>query len=66
MKSKPTYEELKNRVSELKSEAASWRFAEESLKKGNEVVNSILSAKCIATNVRQTHDCSRNLNARII
>ena len=33
MKSKPTYEELKNRVSELESEAASWRFAEESLKK---------------------------------
>jgi PAS domain S-box-containing protein len=44
MKSKPTYEELKNRVSELESEAANWRFAEESLKKSNEVVNSILSA----------------------
>lgn len=44
MKPKPTYEELVKRVLDLENEAANCRFAEESLKKSNEVVNSILSA----------------------
>jgi PAS domain S-box-containing protein len=47
MKSRPTYEELRKRVLELESEAANWRSAEESLKKSNEVVSSILSASPI-------------------
>ena len=44
MKSEPTYDELKKRVIELEIEAANCRFAEDSLKKSNEMVNSILSA----------------------
>jgi PAS domain S-box-containing protein len=44
MESKPTYDELKKRVLELEIEAANCRFAEESLKKSNEIVTSILSA----------------------
>ncbi len=44
MKPKPTYEELKKRVTKLEAEAANCRVAEESLKKSNEIVNSILSA----------------------
>ena len=44
MESKPTYDELQKRVLELKIEAANCRFAEESLQKSNEIVNSILSA----------------------
>ena len=44
MEPKPTYDELSKRVSELEIEAAKCRFAEESLKKSNEIVNSILSA----------------------
>jgi PAS domain S-box-containing protein len=47
MKPNPTYEELRNRVSELEREAANRRSAEESLKKSNEVVSSILSASPI-------------------
>ena len=47
MKPNPTYEELRNRVSELESEAADCRSAEESLKKSNEIVTSILSASPI-------------------
>ncbi len=48
MKSKPTYEELQNRVFELEREAENLRSAEESLKKSNEVVTSILAASPIA------------------
>ena len=44
MESTPTYDELRKRVSELEMEAANCKFAEESLKKSNEIVNSILSA----------------------
>jgi PAS domain S-box-containing protein len=44
MESKPTYDELRKKVLELETEAANCRFAEESLQKSNETVNSILSA----------------------
>ena len=44
MEPKPTYDELRKRVLELEVESANCRFAEESLKKSNEIVNSILSA----------------------
>ncbi len=44
MKLKPTYDELRKRVLDLEVEAANCRLAEESLKKSNEIVNSILSA----------------------
>ena len=44
MESKPTYDELRKKVLELEIEAANCRFAEESLQKSNETVNSILSA----------------------
>jgi len=44
MEPKPTYDELQKRVLELEIEAANCKFAEESLKKSNETVNSILSA----------------------
>jgi PAS domain S-box-containing protein len=44
---KPTYEDLKNRVSELEIEAENCRIAEESLRRSNEIVNSILSASPI-------------------
>jgi len=47
MTPKPTYEELRNRVSELEIETARLRSAEKSLKKSNEVVSSILSASPI-------------------
>ncbi|UCD77376.1 MAG: PAS domain S-box protein [Desulfobacterales bacterium] len=47
MKRNPTYEELINRVAELESEAANSRSAEDSLKKSNEIVSSILSASPI-------------------
>jgi PAS domain S-box-containing protein len=47
MESKPTYDELRKRVQQLETEAANCRFAEESLKKSNEIVNSILSASPI-------------------
>jgi PAS domain S-box-containing protein len=40
---KPTYEELQNRVSELEIEAENCRIAEESLRRSNDIVNSILS-----------------------
>jgi PAS domain S-box-containing protein len=48
MKSKPTYLELQNRVLLLEKEAENLRSAEESLKKSNEVVSSILAASPIA------------------
>jgi PAS domain S-box-containing protein len=48
MKTKPTYEELQNRIIELERETENLRSAEESLKKSNEVVNSILAASPIA------------------
>jgi hypothetical protein len=41
---KPTYEELINRVSELEIEAENCRIAEKSLRRSNDIVNSILSA----------------------
>jgi len=44
MEPKPSYNELRKRILELEVEAANCRFAEESLKKSNEIVNSILSA----------------------
>ncbi|CAB1080056.1 hypothetical protein JY97_08145 [Alkalispirochaeta odontotermitis] len=44
MEPKPTYDELKKRVLELEIEAANCKFAEKSLKKSNETVNSILTA----------------------
>jgi PAS domain S-box-containing protein len=44
---KPTYEELQNRVSELEIEAENCRIAEESLRRSNDIVNSILSASPI-------------------
>ena len=44
---KPTYEELKKRISELEIEAENCRSAEESLRRSNEIVNSILSASPI-------------------
>jgi len=44
MKSNPTYDELRKKVLELEIEAANCRVAEESLKKSNEIVTSILSA----------------------
>lgn len=44
MESKPSYDELRQRVKELEIEAANCKFAEESLKKSNENVNSILAA----------------------
>jgi len=44
---KPTYEELKNRVLELEAEAQNCRVAEESLRRSNDIVNSILSASPI-------------------
>ena len=44
---KPTYEELKNRVLELEIEAENCRIAEESLRRSNDIVNSILSASPI-------------------
>jgi len=44
MESKPTYDELQKRVLELEIEAANCKFAEASLKKSNETVNSILGA----------------------
>jgi PAS domain S-box-containing protein len=48
MKPKPTYEELQNRILALEKEAENLRSAEESLKKSNEVVSSILAASPIA------------------
>jgi len=47
MELKPTYEELKERVAELGKEAADCKSAEESLRRSNEIVNSILSASPI-------------------
>jgi len=44
---KPTYEELQNRVLELEIEAENCRIAEESLRRSNDIVNSILSASPI-------------------
>jgi len=44
---KLTYEALKNRVLELETESANCRVAEESLRRSNEIVNSILSASPI-------------------
>ncbi len=44
MKSKPTYEELQRRIAELEIESSNCRIAEESLKRSNEIVSSILSA----------------------
>jgi len=44
---KPTYEELKNRVLQLEIEAKNFRNAEESLRRSNQIVNSILSASPI-------------------
>jgi PAS domain S-box-containing protein len=44
MEPKPSYYELRKRISELEDEAANCRSAEESLKKSNEIVSSILSA----------------------
>jgi PAS domain S-box-containing protein len=44
---KPTYEALQNRVLELETESANCRVAEESLRRSNEIVNSILSASPI-------------------
>ena len=44
MEKEHTYEQLRKKVEELEIEAANCRFAEESLKKSNEIVNSILSA----------------------
>jgi len=43
----PTYEELKKRVAELEREAADCKSAEASLRRSNDVVNSILSASPI-------------------
>jgi len=47
MEPTPTYEELKERVAELEKEAADCKSAEESLRRSNEIVNSILSASPI-------------------
>jgi PAS domain S-box-containing protein len=44
MKSKPTYEELEERIAELEIEASNCRMAEKSLKRSNDIVSSILSA----------------------
>ncbi len=44
MESKPTYEELQRRIAELEIESSNCRIAEESLKRSNEIVSSILSA----------------------
>ena len=44
MESKPTYEELEKRIAELEIEASNCRIAENSLKRSNEIVSSILSA----------------------
>jgi len=44
---KPTFEELKNRVLELEIEAENCRVAEESLRRSNDIVSSILSASPI-------------------
>lgn len=44
---KPTYEALKNRVLELETEAENCRVAEESLRRSNDIVSSILSASPI-------------------
>ena len=44
MEPKPSYDELRKRILELEVEAANCRSAEESLKKSNEIVSSILSA----------------------
>ena len=43
----PTYEELKKRVLELEIEAANFKLSEESLRKSNETVTSILAASPI-------------------
>lgn len=43
----PTYDELKKRVLELEIEAANFKLAEESLRKSNETVTSILGASPI-------------------
>jgi PAS domain S-box-containing protein len=47
MKPTPSYEELKKRVAELEREAADCKSAEASLRRSNDVVNSILSASPI-------------------
>jgi PAS domain S-box-containing protein len=47
MEPSPTYEELKKRVAELEREAADCKSAEASLRRSNDVVNSILSASPI-------------------
>jgi PAS domain S-box-containing protein len=47
MTPKPTYEEMTKRLAELEIETARLRSAEESLKKSNEIVSSILSASPI-------------------
>jgi len=44
----PTYEELKERVAQLEKEAADCKLAETSLRRSNEIVNSVLSAAPIA------------------
>ena len=44
MEKEPTYEALKKRVLELEIEAANFKLAEESLRKSNETVTSILAA----------------------
>jgi PAS domain S-box-containing protein len=47
MEPTPSYEELKKRVAELEREAADCKSAEASLRRSNDVVNSILSASPI-------------------
>ncbi len=44
---KPTYEELKERIAELETEAAACKSTEASLRRSNEIVTSILSASPI-------------------
>jgi len=47
MEPTPTYEELEKRAAELEKETADCKSAEESLRRSNEIVNSILSASPI-------------------
>ena len=65
MNSKPSYEALQKRIAELEIESAKCRFAEESLKKSNEIVTSILAACPIGIGLVENRILKR-VNAALI
>jgi PAS domain S-box-containing protein len=61
----PTYQELKKRIAELEIEAANCKSAEDSLRKSNETVNSILSASPIGIGLVENRIIKRINNAML-